>query len=208
MKRTGGTLLQAVADRIVGRYLADAGATGILIVESEFDPLKLAGVDIVCTRAGRSTRIKVQPDPYFGTDPDKCEDRTLTFYRKPVGAYALETIAHHVTREPGWVFSSTADDAYYYFIAVSQPQDEVAALMDEPDELFFSELAVDRDELHILPIAALRGWFELNNERYTSRPVVRGDHSGWCRIVPIGDIDAAIPGITVERRVFERLSPH
>jgi hypothetical protein len=206
MKRSGGVLLQAVADRIIGRHLARSGATGILVVESEFDPLKRAGVDVVCTQAGRSVRIKVQPDPYFGTDAAKCADQMLTFYRTPAGAYALETIAHHVTREPGWVIGSTAEVAYYYFLAVSQPEDEVAALMEEADGVFFSELAVDRDELHILPLAALRAWFSPNSERYTSRPVAHGDHSGWCRIVPVADVAAAVPGITVEPHVFSRLS--
>lgn len=205
--RTGGTLLQAVADRILGRHLATSGATGLLVIDSEFDPLKVAGVDIVCTQGGRGLRIKVQPDAYFGSDPNMCSDQDLTYYRKPVGAYALETIAHHVTRQPGWMFSSTANELYYYFVAISQPESEVAVLMDEPDELFFSELAVDRDELHILPMAELRAWFESANERYTSRPVGRGDHSGWCRIVPLDDVAAAVPGITVSSRIFERLSP-
>ncbi len=206
MKRSGGVLLQAVAGRIIGRHLVRSGATGILVVESEFDPLKRAGVDVVCTQGTRNVRVKVQPDPYFGTDPAKCADQKLTFYRTPEGAYALETIAHHVTREPGWVLGSTADAVYYYFLAVSQPEDEVAALMDESDGVFFSELAVDRDELHILPMPALRAWFAPNSERYVSRPVAHGDHSGWCRIVPVADVAAAVPGITVEQRVFSRLS--
>lgn len=205
--RTGGTLLQAVADRIVGRHLATSGATGLLVVDSEFDPLKEAGVDVVCTLGGRGLRIKVQPDPYFGSDPEKWMDHSLSFYRKPAGAYALETIGHHVTRHPGWVFSSTANEAYYYFIAISQAEDEVAVLLDEPDRVFFSELAVDRDELHILPLPQLRTWFETANERYPSRPVGRGDHSGWCRIVPVGEVAAAVPGISVQSGIFERLSP-
>lgn len=206
MKRSGGALLQAVADRIIGRHLARSGASAILVVDSEFDPLKRAGVDVVCTKDGASLRVKVQPDPYFGTDPAKSDDQALAFYRKAGGAYALETIAHHVTREPGWVFGSTADDLYYYFLAISQPEDEVAALMEEPDGVFFSELAIDRDELHILPMTALRAWFAPNNERYMSRPVAHGDHSGWCRIVPLADVAAAVPGLTVQPNVFARLS--
>jgi hypothetical protein len=206
MKRSGGVLLQAVADRIIGRHLALSGATGVLVADSEFDPLRLAGVDVVCTRAGRSLRVKVQPDPYFGTDPAKCSDQTLTYYRASAGSYALETIAHHITREPGWVVGSTADTVFYYFLAISQPQDEVAALMDEADGVFFSELAVDRDELHVLPMSALREWFTPNSERYVSRPVGHGDHSGWCRIVPVADVAAAVPGITVVPQVFARLS--
>ncbi len=206
MKRSGGVLLQAVADRIVGRHLTRSGATGLLVVESEFDPLKRAGVDVVCTKDGRSLRVKVQPDPYFGTDPGKCADQTLAYYRKPAGAYALETIAHHVTREPGWMLGSTADDLYYYFLAISQPEDEVAALMDESDGVFFSELAVDRDELHVLPMAALRAWFAPNAERYMSRPVAHGDHSGWCRIVPVAEVAGAVAGISVTPGVFARLS--
>jgi hypothetical protein len=206
MTRRGTPLPQAVAGRIVGRHLTRSGATGVLVVDSEFDPLKKAGVDVVCTRAGRGLRIKVQPDPYFGLDPERCADHSLVFYRKPADAYAFETIAHHVTREPAWVFASTADDAYYYFLALSQPEDEVAALMEERDEVFFSELAVDRDELHILPMTALRTWFAPNSERYLSRPVGHGDHSRWCRIVPIADVSGAVPGVTVAGRIFEGLS--
>ena len=87
-----------------------------------------AGVDIVCNRAGHGVKIKVKADAYFGTDPRKIADQGLTFYRAPVSAYAFETISHHVTRDPGWMFNSLADELYYYFLVLGQTEEEVAAL--------------------------------------------------------------------------------
>lgn len=206
MKLYGGKLLQSVAGRIVDRYLKLDGATTMLVT-SESDPLHAAGVDVVYNRAGRSIKAKIKPDAYFGTDPRKIADQQLVFYRCLANSYAFETISHHVTREPGWMFNSTADELFYYFIALGQTEDEIAALMEEPDEVFFSELVVERDELHILPLDPLRDWFEANYERYTPRPVTLGDHSGWYRIIPISDIDAPVRDAAVRGPIFSRLIP-
>jgi hypothetical protein len=206
MRVYGAALLQAVADRIIERYLREGGATGVLRVDGDADPLRLSGVDIVCTRSGQTVRIKVKADAYYGSDPGKIADQELVFYRAPVDCYAFETISHHVTRDPGWMVSSAADDLYYYFLALDQPEDEVAVLMDGPDDVFFSEISVERDDLHILPMAALRAWFEANGDAYMPRPVKMGDHSSWYRIIPVAEIDQSVPGVLEKGPVFSRLS--
>jgi hypothetical protein len=206
MREYGAALLQAVASRIIDRYVREGGATGVLRVDGAADPLRLSGVDIVCSRGGQSTKIKVKADPYYGSDPRKIADHELAFYRAPVDCYAFETISHHVTRDPGWMVTSAADDLYYYFLALDQTEDEVAVLIDGPDDVFFSELSVERDDLHVLPMAALRAWFEAKGDAYTPRPVKMGDHSSWCRIIPVAEIDGAVPGVTVKGSVFSRLS--
>jgi hypothetical protein len=206
MRVYGATLLQAVADRIIERYLREGGATGVMRVDGDADPLRLSGVDIVCSRGGQSSRIKVKADAYYGSDPRKIADQELVFYRAPVDCYAFETISHHVTRDPGWVVASAAEELYYYFLALDQTEDEVAVLMDGPEELFFAELSVERDDLHVIPMAALRTWFETNGDAYTPRPVKIGDHSGWYRIIPVAEIDRAVPGVVEKGPVFARLS--
>lgn len=206
MRVYGTALLQGVAERILERYLREGGASGVLRVDGMADPLRLAGVDIVCNRGGASMKLKVKADPYFGTDPRKVADRELVFYRAPVDSYAFETISHHVTRDPGWMISSSADELYYYFLALDQPEDEVAILMDGPDEVFFSELSVERDDLHVLPMEALRDWFGSNGDVYPPRPVQLGDHSGWYRIIPVGHIDGAVPGVVQKGPIFSRIS--
>ena len=208
MVRTSASLLQAAAERILTRYLREDGATGIMAIDHGADPERLSGVDIVCRRVNRSVRIKVKPDTYFGQDPRKIADQELVFYRGPSNSYAFETISHHLTREPGWIFSSKADLLYYYFLTLGQTEQEVAALMDEPDEVFFEELAAERDDLRILPMPEIREWFGANYERYTPRPVTLGDHSVWYRIIPESDIHDAVDGVIVKGAVLAKLARH
>jgi hypothetical protein len=201
----GGRLLQAVAGRIIEAHLRLDGATTMLAT-SDADPLVAEGIDLVYNRGGRAVRVKIKPDTYFGADARKVADQDLMFYRGDSGSYAFETISHHLTRGPGWMLNSRADELYYYFLALGQGEAEVAALMEGPDEVFFSELVVDRDELHVLPLPPLREWFEENQERYVPRPIALGDHSGWYRIVPIADIDASVRGNAVRAPIFSRLA--
>jgi len=196
---TGALLLQQVAQRIVAAYLKKAGYADVRTVT---DGGPGSGVDIVYSLSGRRGRIKVKPDSYFGTDPAKVYDRSLVFYRPDAGHYAFESISNNMTREPGWMFNSEADDLYYYYLALTQPEDEVAALLGEPDEVFFSELKVERDELHILPMRQTQRWFEEHFEDYTPRPVTVGDHSAWYRLIPRSDIEGSLPGIRMVGPVF------
>lgn len=200
MSRFAGIQLHHLAAcRIIGRYLTKKGALGVVL--SPEGTTDAGGLDITCTRNGRASAIKVKADPYYGNDPARIADRELPFYRREGVDYAFEAISHHVTRQPGWIFNSEADDLYYYFLALGESEAELAALLEEPDEVFFSELRVERDELHIVPMEPLREWFEANYERYTPRPVLVGDHSAWYRLVPRDVLRSAVP-VSVPGPVF------
>jgi len=148
-------LLQIIAERVICGYLVSTGAKDVKIV-SGFEALGGHGVDVVFTRDGVQRQAKVKPDPYFGTDSSKVSDRARVFYRANAESYAFEAVANAAMRTPGWIFSSPADDIYYYRVALTQQEDEIIALSGEPDEVFFSELAIERDELQIIPMKAAR----------------------------------------------------
>ena len=103
--------------------------------------------------------MKIKPDVYYGSDPAKVADRNLSLYREDAGRCALQAVADSSTREPGWILTSDADDIYYYYLAIAQPEDQVRALLDGSEETFFSGLKVERDDLLVLPMAATRAWF-------------------------------------------------
>jgi hypothetical protein len=196
----GGQLHHAVAVRIVGRYLRDIGANP---VEDARD--YGTAVDIVCENMVRSFRVMVKADPYFGTEPAKIADRDLSFYRREGSDYAFEAVSDSETQQQGWVFDSFADEVHYYFLALGQPEAEVSALLGEADDVFFGELVVERDELHIIPMGPLRAWFVENYERYTPRPVLIGGHTAWYRLVTRDALRAAVP-VEVVGPVFGGLS--
>jgi len=204
MSVTGMLLLQDVAIRIIEGYLRSTGHSDVRPSNGR-DALGGRGVDLTYVNQGATRSVKVKPDPYFGLDRMKVADRELAFYRADASAFAFEAVANAATREPGWMFESVADDLYYYFVAIPQPEDEVRALMNEPDEVFFSELAVERDELVILPMRQTREWFELHFEDYTPRPVMLGGASAWYRLVPRTDIERSMPGIVHAGSVFGRI---
>ncbi len=204
MKQTGMGLLQIVAERVISGYLTSTGAHDVKIV-SGFEALGGHGVDVVFIRDGAQRQIKVKPDPYFGTDSSKVSDRARVFYRANADSYAFEAVANAATRTPGWIFSSPADDIYYYRLALTQEEDEILALSNEPDEVFFSELAIERDELQIIPLKAARSWFEAHFEEYTPRPVMLGGTAAWYRLVPRKDIEESVPGIVTVGSVYGAL---
>lgn len=191
MQDSGMMLLQRVAERILARYLESNGRQGVEVV-SNFSSLGGRGIDLTYAWQGSRMRIKVKPDPYFGIDAAKVGARAFSFYRAETGSYAFEAVANAATREPGWMFESDADEIYYYFVAIAQEEDEVRALVSEPDEVFFSELKVERDDLRILSMDPTRAWFEANYERYTPRPVMVGGASAWYRLVPRADIERSV----------------
>ena len=198
-------LVQAVAERIVGRYLALQPDTEVL--ESSGDGAPSGnGVDLAFVTKGVRTSVKVKPDVYFGTDPAKIADRGLSFYRQDAERVALQAVADSTTRGPGWILTSDADALYYYYLAISQPEDEVRALLAEPDDVFFSRLAVDRDDLLVLPMAATRSWFAEQAERCPSRPVAHGDRSAWYRLVPRAEIQGSVRGAVDRGRIFSGLA--
>jgi hypothetical protein len=199
-------LLQAVANRIMVAYLEDQGYGNVRIVSDGTDLQAASGVDIVYRYQGISQKVKVKPDAYFGSDFAKINDRDMSFYRSDSGGFAFESISNTATREPGWMLDSTAESLYYYYVVIGQPEEEVSALLAGPDEVFFSELKVDRDELFVMPMRKTQRWFDDNTESYAPRPVMIGDRSAWFRIVPRGDILGAVEGIKTVSGVFASLA--
>ncbi len=202
---TGAVLFNAVADRILAAHLVRTGHSDVMIVRGKSSVG--SDVDLVHRDGGKTVRVKVKPDAYFGIDPVKVHDRELPFYRSDVSHYAFEAVADSLTREPGWVFRSDADDLYYYFLTLGQSEEEVRALVAEPDEVFFTELTVERDELCVLPMDAIKDWFGSRFEEYTPRPVAVGDHTAWYRLVPRAHIDGSVPGVRIVGSVFPTSLP-
>ncbi|MCL4078519.1 hypothetical protein MX659_02735 [Coriobacteriia bacterium Es71-Z0120] len=200
----GSRLLHDVALRILVRHLVLAGCTDVV---PRTDAMSSAqGVDLEYVRGGQRRTAKVKADAYAGDDQQKVADRSLLFYRERTGFYGLETLADTFSRQPGWVQRSQADELLYYRVAIAQTEDEVAALMDEPDEVFFSELAVERDDLRIVPMRALQQWFATAGERYAPRPVLTDGRSSWYRLVPETDLEANVPGIERVGSIFARVN--
>ena len=198
----GSILLQVVAERIIARYLRHEGMVDVSAVSLSRRNGHGDGVDMTYSRMGRVTRVKVKADPYFGSDSKKTRDLSLPYCRPDSGEYALEVVAHHLTRQPGWMFRSDADELFYYLIALDHTEEEVAALVREADEVFFSEIRVLRDALHVMPMMAVRAWFAEHQEEFLSRPVEVGGHSAWYRIVPRAELDHAIQGIVKIGPIF------
>jgi hypothetical protein len=205
MHLRGTALLQTVAERIVRAHLASS-QRGQVLSASESGSPGGRGVDVVYVSEGRRTSIKIKPDVYYGSDPAKVEDRNLSLYREDAGRCALQVVADSSTREPGWILTSDADEIYYYYLAIAQPEDQVRALCDEPDETFFSGLQVERDDLLVLPMAAMRAWFVQQAERSPSRPVAHGDHSAWYRLVPRAEVERSVPGVSDRGPIYAALS--
>lgn len=201
----GNELLQAAAERIVARYLAQTGKLDVVRTGGR-EALGGKNVDITYSWQGGRRKVKVKADPYVGTDPAKISNRELPFYRSDAGIYAFEAVANSATREPGWVFNTEADELYYYYLAIAQTEDEVRALFAEPDEVFFAELRVDLDNLHVLPLHETRAWFEEHFENYTPRPVMQGGFAAWYRLVPRSDIVGDVPGIRGVGPIFPAVS--
>lgn len=204
MRMTGSVLLQHVAERILGEWMRRQGRTD---VRSTGNMASFGGhsVDMASVSSGVRRAVKVKPDTYFGTDQRRIADRSLTFYRATSGAYAFETVANAATREPGWMIESSADELFYYFIAITQTEEEIAALLGESDDVLLSELAVDRDELVIMPMDTTLAWFEKNSERYTPRPVTIEGAPAWYRLIPRDHIDGVVPGVRVVGPVLQTL---
>jgi hypothetical protein len=195
---------ERVAERIVARYLTSLGRADVQVV-SGFESLGGRGVDVSYAWQSARRGVKVKADAYFGTDPVKIADRNLPFYRADMNCYAFEAVANAATREPGWIFESASEELYYYFLALGQAEDELKALLAESDDVLFSELKVERDNLVLLPMAPTRDWFEANYDRYTPRPVMAAGVSAWYRLVPRADIDSAVAGIKNIGPVFAAL---
>ncbi|MHB9003451.1 MAG: hypothetical protein ACYC6C_05230 [Coriobacteriia bacterium] len=203
---SGAVLLQAVAQRILVGYLNRIGHADARPVSNPSRGQMGVGVDLTYTGGGRTVKVKVKPDSYFGTDPAKVGDRSLVFYRPDAGHYAFESISNSMTREPGWMFNSDAGELYYYYVALAQTEDEIAVLYGEPDDIFFSELKVERDELRILPMRATQDWFNSHFEEYAPRPANVWERSAWYRLIPRSDLEGAVTGIRVISPIYSAVA--
>lgn len=201
---TGAPLLQGVAERIVARYLA-GGAGGDAQVVSTFTTFATRGIDVSYLRDGTRRTAKVKADPYFGTDTTKIGDRALSFYRADTGMLALEAVSDMATKQPGWMLESEADDLCYYYLVLGQTEDEVHSLLAAPDDAFFSELQVERDDLIIVPMREARDWFERSAEAYPPRPVFVGSKSAWYRLIPRDVLQSELPDVRIVGPVFASL---
>jgi hypothetical protein len=198
--------LQSVAERIIARYL-NRGLSKDVEIVSGYSADSTHGIDItyVAPDGGRRS-VKVKPDPYFGTDADKIGDRSLSYYRADTGSLAFESLADATTREPGWMIDSEADDLYYYYLALAQEEEEVRALLNEPDEVFLAEIRVERDDLLVMPMAEARRWFESQATSYPPRPVFEAGRSAWYRLVPRADVQRQVNGVRIVGPVFQGLA--
>ncbi|MDO9557639.1 MAG: hypothetical protein Q7J82_08705 [Coriobacteriia bacterium] len=198
----GSALLHHVAERVIVRYLTQQGYREVVLTGMMGDA---EAVDLTYMDNGHRVSVKVKADSYFGTDPAKIAERELMFYRPETHSYGLEVIANTATREPGWISRSRADVLFYYRLALGQSEEEVAALAEGPDDVFFSELDVQRDDLRIIAMPVLRNWFEGAVGCYTPRPVLTDGRSAWYRIVPEGDLETAVDGIRRAGSIFSAL---
>lgn len=199
----GDRLLHAVAVRIVVRYLQKNGLVDVRANAAASPSSAPDTADVTYMTPTGRRGIQVRPDPYVGGDPQKVSDRSRSFYRADAGVFAFETVA--TNRQPGWLFSSVADELYYYCLAIDQTSAEVEVLNRESDETFFKTLHVDRDELFVIPFTPLRAWVEPRQESFATRPVVRDGGAAWYRLVPRGDVLANVPGARSVGGVFASL---
>jgi hypothetical protein len=198
--------LQQVAERVVAHYLVHAGMDEVQIV-SPFDVYRARGISLVANAPdGERHTYKVKADPYFGADPAKIAQRSLPFYRAETQMLSFEEIADAESREPGWIVGSDADELLYYLLAVAQEEDEVEALLAERDEIFLSEIRIERDELLALPMHALQEWFSHAADGYPPRPVVRAGNASWHRLVPRKDVQTNVAGVRLIGPVFSGVS--
>jgi hypothetical protein len=203
---SGAELLHYVSERVIRAHLISQGMRDVATVSLDGAEGLGDGVALKYSRLGTERRAAIKADPYFGRDPAKSDDRDLPFYRPDSGQFAFETIAHHVTREPGWLVRSDADELLYYMIVVEQPEEEVAALAAEPDEVFFTELRVGRDRLNIMPMSDVRDWISSHERETMSRPVKVGSHSAWFTIVSVADLEAGLSSIETVGPIFDDLA--
>lgn len=196
----GSTLLHEVAKRILARYLKSKGYGDVVITKAMLDGA--GAIDLTYSSGGSRIGVKIKADAYYGTDPHMIARRDLTYYRPETGSYGLEAIADTFSRQPGWVQRSRADELFYYRLVLSQSEEEIAALMQEPDDVFFSEIKVERDDLRILPMPALRQWFETSGERFMPRPVQAEGRTAWYRIIPESEVESGVQGVRKVGPVF------
>lgn len=205
MTQSGHALLHRAAVRILAEWMRTQGCAHAVQASERESYGRF--VDLVCLDTEPSLKVKVKADPYFGSDPSLVVDRSKPFYRQSGDTFAFEAVADASTRAQGWALTSDADQLWYYRLAIASPEDEVAALLAEPDEVFFGELAVEADHLTELPMRGLSEWFEANLDAYPPRPVSAAGVASWCRLVPETDLRAGVANVRSIGPVFASLHP-
>jgi hypothetical protein len=147
------------------------------------------GIDFVLNLPNAQKKtIDLKVDSYYGSDPSR---KIRGMCNPDSGFILLETISqlqYDRTRRvstngtltvrqradvPGWFFTSSADEVYYYFLALLNREEELNPLYaeyvelvkgneptDEVEYRLLRELRVDRDLLVSFSLSEARAWFE------------------------------------------------
>jgi len=132
--------------------------------------------------------IDVKVDSYYGSDPSR---KIRNLCNPDSGFILLETISQlqydrarkvstngtlPVKREadvPGWFYTSSADEVYYYFLALLNTEDDLNPFyaeyvelvkdnqpIDDVEHRLLRELRVDRDLLVSFSLSKAREWYD------------------------------------------------
>jgi hypothetical protein len=147
------------------------------------------GIDLILNMPNAKKKtIDLKVDSYIGSDPSR---KIRGLCNPDSGFILLETISQLqydrsrnastngtlLVRQkpdvPGWFFTSSADEVYYYFLALLNPENQLNPLYTEyvelvksnqqPDEVencLLRELRVDRDLLVSFSLSEARAWYE------------------------------------------------
>lgn len=180
--------LEWIGLSIVKRYISSTTSDKVEDVHS--DPAYFQkGIDLILHHSNSSTTtIDLKVDSYYGSDPE----RKIRGLCNPDSGYILlETISQlqfdrerHANNNgtlrvrnrpdvPGWFFTSTADEVYYYFLAILSSTSELRPLYSEYLELIrtrsptheletklLKTLKIDRDLLISYRLDKARSWYE------------------------------------------------
>jgi len=180
--------LEWIGLTIVKRYLSTSTSDKVEDVHS--DPAYFQkGIDLILHGpSGLATTIDLKVDSYFGSDPNR---KVRGLCNPDSGFILLETISQlRFDRErwsnvqgtlparnhpdvPGWFFTSTADQVYYYFVAILNNGSELRPLhnewtkkvtagsgADKIENQLLRMLRIDRDLLISYELDKARSWFE------------------------------------------------
>jgi hypothetical protein len=145
-------------------------------------------IDLVLNLPNAQKRtIDLKVDSYYGSDPSR---KIRDLYNPDSGFILLETISqlqYDRSRKlssgtlpvrqkpdvPGWFFTSSADEVYYYFLALLNTENQLNPLYseyvelakdnhstDEVENRLLGELRVDRDLLVSFSLSEARAWYD------------------------------------------------
>src|SRR5712692_7485738 len=147
------------------------------------------GIDLILNLPNAQKRtIDLKVDSYIGSDPSR---KIRGLCNPDSGFILLETISqlqYDRSRKastngtlpvrqkadvPGWFFTSSADEVYYYFLALLNTEDQLNPLYseyvelvkgnqstDEVENRLLRELHVDRDLLVSFSLSEARAWYD------------------------------------------------